>query len=329
MQKPSPTRLLNICCKEGLAWAELHGYRWFRLVFLPAIEALQSTATTNKSKLLLSKSYHLLGDLYFVHDAPKASIKAYRQALLFAPNNAEILQDIADVLFMLGRYKESWQYQKRLCCVNARSRDEALRDFANFDRSVPQGYPVFTPDDLRWLACERLAIGQPHAALRLLKNKRGIHTIRIRMMAFGVMEDCDAVLENCSRMARMSGAIEWSTADWFFLPATLWETPKFWETMLAIVPRCVNLGLNSPSSDTQGPPELLNRAGKVKWPTIYHKSIEFHLARTRADTTMLRRLLQQYPRWRDCRIALQHVQRTGKPLTRDELFLAFAKDSQK
>lgn len=319
MPTHTQTGVLSTCCINGLAWTELHGFRWVSSTFIPAIKNLDCTATSRKKKLLLARSYHLLGDLYFVHDAPIASLRAYMRALRLNLKDAGLLQDIADVLFMLGRYRESWKYEERVRRIEASLHKGDSQVLTDSDRCISHRHPLFAKGDPLWLACERLACGQPRAALRLLKGERGMRSRRLRMMASGATEDVGTVMQDCLRMAKLSGVLEWTSADWFFLPSTLWEEPEFWKMMLVMSSRFVNLGLNSPTSETQGPPELLASASKASWPRIHNIAIRFHLARTLADEPTLRSLSQQFPQWQDCHFALRHLSRTGTPPTRDDL----------
>ena len=321
--------VLETCCRMGLAWTELHGYRWVRSTFIPAMKALDSTPITRRSGALLARAYHLLGDLHCVHDAPNASMAAYSRALRLNRRDAGLVQDIADVLFMVGRYKESSRYEEQSCRVDIGLRKQPLQAPSNCDRCIPRGRPLFVAGDPLWMAHEELARGHSQAALRLLKKARRRNAKQVLMRVFGALEDVGSVMKECFRIAKTAGAIEWCSTDWFFLPAALWEEPKFWETMLVMAARFSDLGLNSPSSEIQGPPELLARATTASWPRIHRIAIEFHLARTRADATVLRGLLHKFPKWSDCRIALYHLRCTGSPPTHDDLLLAFTKDGKR
>ena len=141
-------------------------------------------------------------------------------------------------------------------------------------------------------------------------------------MAWGAIGNVDAVMHEWSEIVRARGVIELGAGDWFFLPNNVWDAAKFWKMLLRVVPRISNLGLFSPTSEIQGPPELLDcplRA--IPWIQIRRHAIEFHLARTCGDEGVLRRLCKKFPRWRDPDVALRYLQRFNRPPTRSELFL--------
>lgn len=305
-------------------WTGLHGYRWVTLTFLPALRALSSSRASPNRQLLLAKSYSLLGDIYFVFGvAPCAALGAYRRALRLDSKNEELLRDIGDMLFILGRYEASWKVEDRLSCLHATLGAQASEAIPICtDRRKPS-HPLCMKENLFWLASEHLARCQPRAALRRLENKRGVRACRLRMMAFGAMEDAEAAMRECHRVEKMRGSIEWSSADWFFLPSALWNEPDFWRTMLRMTPRFTNVSLDSPRSEIQGPPELLDRAGKTNWAEIHRLAFEFHLACALGDTCKLQSLSRAFPLWPDCRVALQHLRRTGRPPTRDDLLRYF------
>jgi hypothetical protein len=163
-------------------------------------------------------------------------------------------------------------------------------------------------------------------ALQLVEKGRGMRSRQVRMVALGAIDNESAVMQEWSRIVRGRGVIELSCGDWFFLPATLWESPEFWENLLRVNARIINLGLHSPNSEILGPPELFDRPLEKPWKQIHRYAIEFHLARTRADKVMLRRLCRKFPKWDDCRLALQQLHETGKAPTRDDLLLAFTRE---
>jgi hypothetical protein len=318
-------RVLQTCSQMGLAWTELHGHRWIRSTLLPAVRAVERLATSQESNILLARAHHLLGDLYCVHDAPIASLRAYRRALRLNRRGGGLLQDIADVLFMVGRYAESAAYEEESRAVHGGD----SRDILQISRgSHRRKKPLFVAGDPLWIASENLACGQAASALRLLQNVRGQRAKQIRARAFWALEDAGGVMAEVTRLIRGTGKISWCSTDWFYMPGQLWDEPTFWEAMLTMVPRFSNLGLNSPTSEIQGPPELLSGAPTVPWHRVYRYAIEFHLARTRADAVTLRELLRRFPRWIDCRVALHCLRRTEEPPTQNDLLLEHSKGAE-
>lgn len=314
--------VLRTCSRMGLAWTELHGHRWVRLTLLPAVRAVERLATSKENNILLARSHHLLGDLYCVHDAPIASLRAYRRALRSNGREVGLLQDIADVLFMVGQYEESAAYEEKQRALDGADSRDLSRTARNSHRRET---PLFVAGDPLWIASEKLARGQAPSALRILQNVPGQRAKQIRARAFGASGDVGGVMAEVTRLMKGTGKISWCSTDWFYMPGQLWDEPTFWEAMLTMVPRFSNLGLNSPSSEIQGPPELLSGAPPVPWHRVYRYAIEFHLARTRADAVALRELLRNFPRWIDCRVALHCLRRTGEPPTQNDLLLEYSK----
>ena len=152
------TALLEACCSNGLVWTELHGYRWFKSTLLPAIKALgDATPSPKRDSLLARADYlYLLGDLYFVLHAPRACLMAYLRALQFCGEDVELLGEIADVLYLMGRYRESHTYAER--CRHAAMETGVPISAASVscETEMTPGPPVYAPGDPFWEACERL-----------------------------------------------------------------------------------------------------------------------------------------------------------------------------
>jgi hypothetical protein len=148
---------------------------------------------------------------------------------------------------------------------------------------------------------------------------------QVQMMAWGAMGNSQEILREWARLARLPGPLELSSGDWFFLPASLWNRPEYWEILLQAVTKIRNLGLHSPCSLLQGPPELLERTPTTPWAQIHRYAIRFHLARTRGDQGELRRICNKFPRWRDPRWVLEWLQEKQIPPTHRDMIVMFGK----
>jgi hypothetical protein len=320
MPKTSSYRFVEQCVQNGLAWTVLHGYQWFRREFRRAVAALERAPRTRQNRALLIETYTLLGDLYFVINAPCAYVRSYIRAVRLYPRRRSLLREAAEVVSMMEPSRQSGRCESLIRRVER----EISAPASVLGELTRPGRFAYTSRDPVWLACERLARCQARGALDLVKKERGMRGRQVRMMAWGAMDKAHVVMQEWSSIARGRGKIDLGTGDWFFLPGTLWESPEFWETLLSVLPRIRDLCLDSPTSEIQGPPELLDRALPIRWTQVHRCAIEFHLARTGNDKVALGRMCQKFPRWSDPRVAMQWLRRTGSPPTRGVLLAAFS-----
>jgi len=195
-----------------------------------------------------------------------------------------------------------------------------------FSREGPFAY---ISDDPNWEACERLARSQTASAIRLIEKVRGMRARQIRTMAYGAMDNAEDVMREWSKIATTRGAITLGSGSWFFLPDALWEATVFWEVLLRVVDRIDNLCLFSPTSDSQGPPELMDNPLRTNWTTVYRWAIEFHLSRTRGDEAALRRMCAKFPRWQDPRFVIEWSNYNRRPPTHDEMLMGLSRTKRK
>ena len=222
-------------------------------------------------------------------------------------------------------------------CKQSKPCDALLRRLAHrtasprsiLDEFSREGPFAYVSDDPNWEACERLARSQPGSAIRLVEKVRGMRGRQIRMMAYGAMDNAEDVMREWSKIARTRGAITLGSGSWFFLPGALWEATAFWEVLLRVADRIDNMCLFSPTSDSQGPPELMDDPLRTNWTTVYKWAIKFHLSRTRGDEAALGRMCAKFPRWRDPRFVIEWLNYNGRPPTRDEMLTGLSRTMKK
>src|SRR5690606_25143798 len=62
-------------------------------------------------------AYNTLGVIYHRHGLPQLAERSYAQALAMAPDNAELLSNMASLLTATGRAAEAAEYEQRLARV--------------------------------------------------------------------------------------------------------------------------------------------------------------------------------------------------------------------
>jgi hypothetical protein len=146
---------------------------------------------------LLLPGWTLVGEICELVDAPRAAARAYGRALAYMPGSGE-LHDVRDA---------------------AR---QAAKDA--------------TPGPITE-AAELLAAGRADAALAQVARLRTVEGVLARARAHGARGDFESALAAWDALARTADPVRLELADWFYLPAEVFDDSRFWRALARIVPR--------------------------------------------------------------------------------------------
>ena len=163
-------------------------------------ELLPALATLSKKYndfSILLPGWALVGEVCELIDAPRAAARAYGRSLRYMPGSVEL-----------------------------HAAREAAREAA---RTAPPG-PITE-------AAELLAAGRGDAALAKVARLRTTGGVLARARAHGARGDVEGALTAWESLARTTGPVRLELADWFYLPAAVFDDPRFWRALGRVVPR--------------------------------------------------------------------------------------------
>jgi hypothetical protein len=263
----------------------------------------------------------LVGDLFFVHDAPLAAIRAYKRSFRYARADEQALAEMGDLNFAIGQISRARSYYMRAASMMCA--DGCLPSAVEYLDEIENGASPFTPlyvsGDRGWAASELLAASRAHRVLPLLRGASSTRLRQCRAMALGVMGDINGFLTEWTEISKHRGRIRMTDKDWFYLPPVTWDSAEFWHLLIRSSPRIDRLGLWF-----QGlPGDLAAASGNNKIPARRLRSelrrrrgiLEFHLARAERNLPALRRLHQEYPAWTEVTDLLSVLRDAPETLT--------------
>ncbi len=288
--------------ESDLAWLTDRSYTWFKTTLLPAIRIVGASARGHRRRQLAADGYVELGDIYDVYfNAPGQALRAYRRSLELAPENSCAWREVGCMQRYLGKYRSAKRALRRSLEIDPS--DEAVRiDLEYVDRHIREKTPaLYSRSDPVHTAAELIAQGRARSALRRLERKLSVPARRCRVRAFEALEDHESALREWAKIGCGRGTVELDQADWFFVSDGVWNAPRFWEAMLEIGAR-FGRGLYPKDDSFPETKDRERRPGSVEPPLrVYRRrwrlSARLHLARTRGDANVLRRLASSYPSW--------------------------------
>jgi hypothetical protein len=146
---------------------------------------------------LLLPGWTLVGEICELVDAPRAAARAYGRALAYMPGSGE-LRDVRDAARKAAK--------------------EAVHG------------PLTE-------AAELLAAGRADAALAKVARLRTAEGMLARARAHGARGDVEGALVTWEALARTTGPMRLELADWFYLPADVFDAARFWSALGRLVPR--------------------------------------------------------------------------------------------
>ena len=174
------------CESKGLSWMESQGYEWLRNKFQPAISSLKGVGNASDRKLL-GRMLKRVGDLFFVHGAPLAAIRTYRQSFKFLTADGESLREVGDLLLLTGDLPTAKLYYKRALSTNAAD-ESSLRSVQYLDEiegAQSSFEPCYVQGDIAWKVSELLTQSRAKSALSSLARPSSIRVRLLRAMAYG------------------------------------------------------------------------------------------------------------------------------------------------
>jgi tetratricopeptide (TPR) repeat protein len=255
---------------------------------------------------LLSGAYYVVGDIHDFNGAPRAAISAYRRSLRFDPGEAAAWREIGGMLDRMG-YRTRARSAVRRALALAPDDEYAKSDLQHLEPENADA--LFREGDPVWEADEMLARGRVEDAWPAVDGVRGVRGMLCAARVLGARGDDGAVLRVWARIVRSGSPVELSSADWFFLPETVFESPTFWSGLWHLGAR-LKAGVFV-SSDTliqafaRAP---TGRRSLKDGVTQQRLMIRYNLARTRDDVPSLCSLLRRYPTWKEPREVLQRLE---------------------
>ena len=138
---------------------------------------------TRQTRALLTETYILVGDLYFVINAPCAYIRSYIRAVRLCPRRRSLLREPAEVVSMMEPSRESDRCESLIRRV-AREIAAPLPRLLRHRGAHPYAW---VSGDRVWRARERLVRSQARSALALIGEERGM--ARAASAHYGVGRD--------------------------------------------------------------------------------------------------------------------------------------------
>ncbi len=292
-------RIVLWTARAGVADVHAKGFAWFRTRLCPALDAFAATAKTATDRRTLSQACYVVRDVHDWNGAPRAAIAAYRRSLRHDPRQAASWREIGSMQDRMGDGRHARMALRRALALDPE--DQCARDDLT-TLNEHGATRVYDETDPVWTADELLARGHAQQESNVVSRVRGVRGLLCAARVHGARGDGAAVLRTWDRIARSHGSVELSYGDWFFLPSATFDEPAFWSALWSLGGRlseCVFVRSET-LSDARSKERLPGRRSSRSRGT-QRLMIRYHLARTRADASSLRRLLSLYPTWKEPR----------------------------
>ena len=166
--------------------------------------------------------------------------------------------------------------------------DFAVADLASFEEG-PLSSPIYCRDDVFCRSSELLAVCKLSESLSVLASRRSLRASRFRARIYGARNDAPRVLETWEQIMRQRGRLNIETADWFYLPCTVWHDPSFWRMLLQMIARIEDWSV------LKGHESLWDTG--LRGHERFELFLRYHLAKTCRDLVAARTLAKRYPQW--------------------------------
>jgi tetratricopeptide (TPR) repeat protein len=278
-----------------------------------ALAALDARGASAYDLGLAAGGYALLGDIRdLVLCAPRAAARAYRRAVRCDPGDAWSWSELGGMLNDVGEYRAALRALHRadalepdvfLTGLYLEEATDAVRDPDEWwryrDGALP-GKPAPS-----WTVCELLADERPREALDMLRRKRHPYLVQLRGRARAALGDVDGFLDEWERLAGTKGEVAIERGDWFFLPRSIRDEPRFWRALHALRHR---LGFgpwwsghaaleDSIVPEPAGRPGTQAALGRLRRRLAL--LFRYEIARTERDARRATSLASRYPQWRE------------------------------
>jgi tetratricopeptide (TPR) repeat protein len=304
-----PARVIRGICRRDIFELLWRGYDRFHGTFLPSLRALERQDGRSQ-RALLAKAHLLAGEICFWREAPAAAARAYRRSLRHAPRQVDAWDSLAGVLTLQGRYRAAAAAARRAVALSPD--DDLVRaELEDAIEGARMGKPAeLSPGDPLVQANEALANGQPRQALSRLGRARTAPARLVRARAFGALHDSESAIAQWQSLATDRPALRLEWADWFHIDDQTWDSPRFWQALLTLLPALlpgVQPGYDSLER------ALGDNPGRGfdprRWRRQSRLVFRYNLARTRGDVRSLEALAREVPRWSLPRETLEQMRR--------------------
>ena len=211
--------------EEGVSLVQRNGFVWYRDKLMPAIEKAEILLPNHTE--LIADCYYVIGDTHDLNDAPLTAIKFYKKALSFDPNFAAVYREIGNMMLSMGQRENAISNLKKALSIDPED-ENAKSDLANAMEQYEKGEEVYEKGDQIWDSCELMANGHFEEVLTKLDGSSNIKELQILARSFGAINNHEEYLRTWNSIERTSGKLELNYADWFYLPAELYESDQIW-----------------------------------------------------------------------------------------------------
>lgn len=273
-------------------WAHSQGYVWFHKVFIPALEKVASLSLLPNETV--SECYYKAGDAAEFNNAPKKALEYYYTALSFDPDCGATCREIANMLDRLGRFDEALEYIDRAIALNL---DDTLAvdDREYILENTIAGGALYEHGDVLWDVCELLANAAPTKALAMVKDMTGVIGLRGKQYCYGALNEADKYLETWSELTQLSDKMDINSADWFYMPEYIFDSPDIWTILLSSQTEFSGCGTVFDSLENSGAYRALTINDGMRLSFQYHKFT------TSKNHKALKELSETYPEWVELR----------------------------
>lgn len=307
--KVSPMALPTLAQARQLASAisyigdvERRGYAWLKSEFLPALRVL-AASDIGRDRKAASLLQFVLGDVHFCNRAPRAAIRAYRRSIQQFENSAA-WREIGVMYDELAMNKAAVRCLRRAVVVDPT--DQLAKDDLEIIERSPSRQALYEPGDTLWKSRELIAAGRARQAIAVLGRRQSIAARQHRARAYGALDDAEGVLHEWRGIRSADGRFEIESADWFFLPDSVWSSHEFWRILWFVRGRVERW--NGLRHDSLGLWGLPRRTELI---------LRYWLARTTSDVTVARKLSRAQPQWREARMLVRNLE-TGTEIAKPE-----------
>jgi tetratricopeptide (TPR) repeat protein len=274
----------------------VHGCQWNQRTFFPALKVLAQSCSKS-DRVIAATGYYVRGDVHDFNRAPLAAVRAYRHCVRLWPANGAAYREMGLLYDEMGQNAKGIRLLRKAVRVDP-SDDLAVADLEMLEEG-PMPRPPFRAGDPFWQSSELLATSKFSQALAVLDGKRSVRADLFRARVYGAMADAPRVLELWERIAKQKSRLEIQSADWFFLPPTVWHSADLWSCLLRVAPRVTDwFSLKGHES--------LQDTG-ISERERFELFLRYHSARTQPDPAAARELSRRHPQWTEAAILAKRL----------------------
>ena len=146
-----------------------------------------------------------------------------------------------------------------------------------------------------WNVREYLANNDHVKALAKVEGMNDVIGLRGKLLCYGALEHDDEYLKTWAMLTQMSDSISFSSADWFYMPEHIYDSPDIWTTFLSSKTEFSGFGEFFDSLENNSIYGALTDNDKMRLSFQYYKYT------TSKNYMALKRLLETYPEWIEIR----------------------------